>query len=140
MFLQKRELLEMFTIGVSLAVAAIPEGLPIVVTGTNGTGFVQHSSHSFPSAMVAVCFPRYHRLALCDSTVTLALGVMRMAKHKAVVKKLPAVEGLGCTTVVCVDKTGTLTRNEMTAVQVWSRSRVSRIGPSHLIIPAGLVL
>ena len=94
---QGRPVLEMFNVGVSLAVAAIPEGLPIVVT------------------------------------VTLAFGVMRMAKKQAIVKRLPTVEALGCVDFICSDKTGTLTTNDMAVQSVYTSDDILRDSLTPLI-------
>lgn len=107
-YLQERDLMQMLMTAISLAVAAVPEGLPAVVT------------------------------------IVLAMGVQRMVKENSIVRRLPAVETLGAVSVVCSDKTGTLTQNVMTVRSVYQNGQLKPMEEvsleSHKELIHGMVL
>jgi len=101
--LRGEPLADMFLTAVAIAVSAVPEGLPVVMT------------------------------------IALAVGVRRMARRRAIVRRLPAVETLGSCTVIVTDKTGTLTRNEMTVQQLWSDGALYSVTGSGLDLDGKLL-
>lgn len=100
-YFSRQPLIEMILTSISLAVAAVPEGLPAVIT------------------------------------ITLAIGMQRMAKKKAILRKLSSIEALGATTLIATDKTGTLTKNEMRVVKIWTNANTERA--AHELLIAGVL-
>ena len=106
-----------FKIAVALAVAAIPEGLPAVITTCLALGEEMTTvSHALVGTDELVSMWN-----AWNHIINFILGTHRMAKKNAIVRSLPSVETLGCTSVICSDKTGTLTTNQMSVHKVKSR-------------------
>jgi cation-transporting ATPase F len=114
--------------------------LTVVIIGLAAVAFAvgvargESAAHMFTAA-VALAVGAIPEGLPAAVTVTLAIGVSRMARRRAVIRRLPAVETLGGATVVCTDKTGTLTENRMTVQQVWTPSRTARVGPTDPVDP-----